>query len=208
MAQAKFIKNTKYYDGVVFEWNLPTGSTCPMAKTCKVTVDRHTGKFKNDSDEYKCYAAAPERFPAVRDHRWANFDYIKSGNDISELIPKNCKAVRIHASGDFFNQKYFDHWLTVCQKNSDIEFWAYMKSISYWVARLDSIPENMILTASYGGTQDELISIYNLKSVKVFESVEDVPAGVGIDYNDNLARTPNIDFALIDNAKKKRINNF
>lgn len=27
----KFIKNTKYYDGVVYEWNLPTGSTCPFA---------------------------------------------------------------------------------------------------------------------------------------------------------------------------------
>ena len=30
----KFVKNTKYYTGVVFEWNLPTGSTCPFTLEC------------------------------------------------------------------------------------------------------------------------------------------------------------------------------
>ena len=41
----KFVKNTKYYRGIVYEFNLPTGTTCPFAKECKVTVDRMSGKF-------------------------------------------------------------------------------------------------------------------------------------------------------------------
>ena len=51
MSEGKFVKNVKYYSGVVYEWNLPTGSTCPFALECKVTVDRTTGKFdvKKDS---------------------------------------------------------------------------------------------------------------------------------------------------------------
>jgi hypothetical protein len=40
----KFVKNTKYYSGVVYEWNLPTGSTCPFAKECKVTIDNYEKK--------------------------------------------------------------------------------------------------------------------------------------------------------------------
>lgn len=102
----KFIKNVKYYSGTVFEWNLPTGSTCPFALDCKVSVDRVTGKFKNESTKYRCYASSPERFPAVREHRWKNFDHVKAGN--KPELPKDCKAVRIHASGDFFSQAYFD----------------------------------------------------------------------------------------------------
>lgn len=110
----KFVKNTKYYRGTVYEWNLPTGSTCPFAKECKVTVNRETGKFTNQSNQYRCYAASPERFPAVREHRWKNFEWVRAGN--KPVLPKDCKAVRIHASGDFFNQAYFDLWLDVCRQ--------------------------------------------------------------------------------------------
>jgi hypothetical protein len=41
----KFVKKKTYYTGEVYEWNLPTGTTCPGALECKVTVDRETGKF-------------------------------------------------------------------------------------------------------------------------------------------------------------------
>ena len=87
----KFVKNTKYYTGVVYEWNLPTGHTCPFALECLVKVNRETGKFENKSNAYRCYAASPERFPAVRNHRWANFEWVKAGN--KPIIPKGCKAI-------------------------------------------------------------------------------------------------------------------
>jgi hypothetical protein len=198
----KFVKNTRYYSGVVYEWNLPTGSTCPFALECKVSVDRYTGKFNNESNQYRCYAASPERFPAVREHRWKNFEYVKNGN--MPLLPKDCKAVRIHASGDFFNQAYFDLWIDVAIANPLVEFWAYTKSIGYWVNRLDRIPNNLELTASRGGRQDELIRKHNLKQVYVFGSLSEVPRGMPIDTNDDCARDKRIrTFALVDNYAKK-----
>ena len=204
--QGKFVKNTRYYSGIVYEWNLPTGSTCPFALECKVTVNRETGKFDIKKGQYKCYAASPERFPAVREHRWRNFEYVKQG--LKPVIPKDCKSIRIHASGDFFNQEYFDLWLEIASENPHIEIWAYTKSVQYWVSRINQIPTNFILTASYGGRHDELIEKYNLKNVKVYPAANLVPTDRQIDTNDDCARKPNINFALIDNLKKskKKIN--
>jgi hypothetical protein len=188
-----FTKKTKYYTGVVYEWNLPTGWTCPSAKECLVKVDKETGKMDNFSNAYKCYSASAERFPAVRTSRWNNLEQSKT--EIPP-IPKNCKSVRIHSSGDFYSQKYFDRWLDYCNKNKDIEFWAYTKSLNYWVKRIDEIPSNLILTASYGGKFDNLISEYNLKNVIVIKEIKnDKP----IDCNDDIARTKDISFYLLDN---------
>ena len=198
----KFIKNTKYYTGTVYEWNLPTGTTCPFAMECKVTVDRETGKFDIKKGQYRYYAASPERFPSVREHRWKNFEYVLNGN--FPILPKGCKYVRIHASGDFFNQSYFDMWIEICKQNSEVVFWAYTKSLNYWVKRINDIPNNFILTASYGGKLDHLISEYNLKNVIVYDDINKVPEERPIDLNDDWARIPYINFALLDNMKYKK----
>lgn len=195
----KFVKNTKYYTGTVYEWNLPTGHTCPFALECLVKVDRETGKFENKSNAYRCYAASPERFPAVRNHRWANYEYVRKSN--KPVLPKDCKAVRIHAAGDFFNQAYFDMWIEIAKENPDVEFWAYTKSLKYWVNRINEIPANLVLTASRGGRNDELIDQYKLKHVEVVKDETLAPAEL-VDTNDDLARIPNLNFYLIDNFKK------
>lgn len=193
----KFVLNKTYYRGPVYEWNLPTGWTCPYARECLVKVDKTTGKFQNKSDAYKCYAASAERFPGVRKMRWANFEYALKGGKI--ILPSDARAVRIHMSGDFFNQTYFDNWLNTAMVNPEIEFWAYTKSLKYWVARLQQIPMNLILTASYGGGEDWLIDKHNLKNVKVFRSASEINDGRPIDTNDDYARIPDVNFALIDN---------
>lgn len=199
----KFVKNTKYYSGIVYEWNLPTGSTCPFALECKVSVNRETGKFNNESNQYRCYAANPERFPAVREHRWKNFESVKRGE--KPIIPKEANAVRIHASGDFFSQSYFDLWLEVCRENPRVEFWAYTKSLDYWVNRIDSIPPNLELIASKGGRRDALIEEHKLKHAIVYNSFEEVPKDIPIDTNDDCARNKGLKiFALIDNFKQNK----
>lgn len=198
----KFVKNKTYYRGDVYEWNLPTGTTCPFALECKVSVDRLSGKFSQHKGQYKCYAASPERFPAVREHRWKNFEYVRSGN--KPILPKDCNAIRVHASGDFFNQQYFDMWVEIAIENPDVEIWAYTKSLKYWVKRIDDIPSNFILTASYGGSNDSLIEMHNLKNVKVYEDRSLVPEERPIDNNDDYARIPAINFALLDNLKNKK----
>ena len=197
----KFSRNTKYYSGVVYEWNLPAGHTCPFAKDCKISVDRITGKFKKECDGFACYAGRCERYPAVRESRWRNYEYVKNGGEI--IIPEKAEHIRIHGSGDFFSQKYFDTWIDICKKNSGVKFWAFTKSVRYWVKR--DIPSNLILTASYGGFDDDLISQYGLKSAVVVKSESDTK--LPIDTNDDLARVPDISFALVDNNKRGAVQN-
>lgn len=199
METHKFIKNTRYYTGVVYEWNIPTGTTCPFADQCKVTVDRLSGKFDIKRGQFRCYAASPERFPGVREHRWKNFEFVKSGG--IPQIPKDCKALRIHAAGDFFNQTYFDMWLSLAADHPDVEMWAYTKSLRYWIKRINDIPDNLVLTASYGGREDDIIERYGLKNVKVYPSERLVPDDRPIDNNDDQARIPGVNFALLDNMK-------
>ena len=192
-----FTKKTTYYTGTVYEFNLPTGWSCPFAQECLVKVDKETGKMENKSDAYRCYAASAERFPGVRNSRWNNFQMARTG-EIPPL-PKKATSVRIHMSGDFFSQDYFDAWLKYCREHPSVEFWAYTKSLKYWVERINDIPENLVLTASYGGRNDDLISKYNLKSATVVSKKEASKDPRPIDYNDDLARTPKISFLLIDN---------
>lgn len=202
----KFIKKNKfYYKEVlpVYEFNLPAGHTCPFAKECKMMADRETGKMKHLGNRFRCYAAMSERFPAVRKYRWKNYEEIKEGKKIE--VPEKATHIRIHASGDFFSQDYFDKWLEVCKRNPEKKFWAFTKSVQFWVNRIDSIPNNLNLTASKGGSQDHLIDKHGLKHCKVFTDKEEaLNSGLPIDTDDYWAMNGDKSFALLDNHKFNR----
>lgn len=118
--------------------------------------------------------------------------YVKVGNEYFE------KIVRIHVSGDFFSQTYFDAWLQVAKNNPSILFYAYTKALPLLVKRLNDIPNNFRLTASYGGTHDHLISKHNLKFAKVVKSVEEAnKLRLKIDHDDSLAYGSSKSFALL-----------
>jgi hypothetical protein len=155
-------------------FNLPAGHSCPFASQCQSFADRLTGRIKDGPNTvFRCYAASLETRPNVRRAHWHNFDLIrkaKSVSAITDLIAKNLPEAiryRIHSSGDFFSQDYFDAWINVARMNPSSIFYAYTKALPYWVKRLGTIPPNFILNASYGGKHDDLIAQYNLKSVKV-----------------------------------------
>jgi hypothetical protein len=199
-----------YYKVRVYEFNLPAGWSCPCAVQCLVKADRMTGRHKNGEQiEYKCYAAVAERFPSVREYRWANFDMLRRMTKqemidaLTVALPSKATHIRIHGSGDFFNQDYFDAWLAIAQANPLVRFWAYTKSIRYWVARINSVPENLILQASYGGRDDALIATHALKYVRVVASREEADdAGLPVCVADDLAMSGSASFALIDNYAK------
>jgi len=198
----KFIKKKTYYPFPVYEFNLPAGHSCPFAKDCKIKVDRETGKFDTTGTVYRCYAASAERFPGVRTSRWNNYEAMLRQEPIE--LPKDAMYVRIHSSGDFFSQKYFDTWLQVCRDNPDVKFWAFTKSLQFWVNRLDEVPDNLTLQASKGSMLDHLIDEYSLKYAQVFASIDDVPEGMPIDTNDTWAMSGAESFALLDNNKKHK----
>jgi len=207
--------NSNRYLPDVWTFNLPSGFSCPAAVECLTTVDRVTNKMTAGKDrKYPCYSAMGERYPAVRRAVWENFyalasckgDAAKMAELINSEFPAKAKRFRIHSGGDFFSQRYFDAWLEVVARRPEVAFWAFTKSVNFWVERLGLIPENLNLTASYGGRYDYLIAKHELKHCRVFNTMEEVLAsGMPLDDNDALASTGTASFALLLNSTKSRM---
>ena len=117
---------------------------------------------------------------------------------ILSSIPKKANIVRIHVGGDFFNQNYFNAWLSVAHARNDVIFYAYTKSLKFWIERLHEIPFNFKMNASRGGTYDYLIQLYGLKSAEVvFSEKEATDKGLEIDHDDTHAYLMDKPFALL-----------
>jgi len=63
--------------------------------------------------------------------------------------------IRIHDSGDFFNQEYLDFWFAIAEATPDKIFYAYTKSLTL---DFSAMPENMRITQSEGGLHDDKIN--------------------------------------------------
>ena len=195
-------------DTAVF--SIPAGSTCPFAKDCRSHADRTTGKITDGPHtQFRCYATTAEcLFPTVRESRWENFEMLKQAKTtigMANLIEsallgkKNIKLVRIHASGDFFSQAYFDAWLLFAQQHSELTIYGYTKALPYWAKRLASIPPNMKLVASRGGTHDDLIDTLGLRSARVVLSEREARRKwkLELDHDDCLCWKGDKDFAIL-----------
>jgi hypothetical protein len=212
MTRPAFTRVNRYiFDPEAMSWSLPSGTTCPGALLCLAKADRHTGKIWNGPQQkFKCYSAVTERFPSVRQRLWANFDAVKGKSaaevsDILECMPRKTKRVRIHTAGDFFSQAYFDGWLQFCARHEDVHFWAFTKSIKFWVERLGEIPRNLVLQASKGGREDDLILQHGLKYAEVVWSEAEAAAKMlPIDTDDYLAAYGSKPFALLENFSTKK----
>jgi|DEB19_MinimDraft_3_1074340.scaffolds.fasta_scaffold96957_1 hypothetical protein len=213
MAKPGFARANKYlFSRDIWTWNLPSGYTCPGALKCLAYADRTTGRVKlGKENEFRCYSAVTERFPAVRDKSWANRDAVfgldeqEVADVVCSLLPQDAKLVRIHAAGDMFSQAYFDGWMTVCRRNPGVRFWLFTKSLPFWVARQNHIPANVNITASYGGKHDALIEQYGLKFARVVYSESEAKClGLPIDRDDSLAAFSTESFALLENFSRKK----
>jgi hypothetical protein len=118
-------------------------------------------------------------------------------------MPQNLGICRIHVAGDFFSPAYMFAWINMAMMHTDRLFYAYTKSIKYWLKYREWIDQidNFVLTASYGGRDDDMIAEYDLRSAKVvFSESEAVTLGLAIDHDDSHAARPSIsdqDFALL-----------
>ena len=184
-------------------FSLPAGYTCPRAGKCKTMVvdDPQTGRPKlMDYGQFRCYAGFDEvKYPNLRKRNWSNYQLIlaqETKEDIVKLIERSFKFhfafppkyFRIHESGDFFNQKYFDSWLEVAKNNPQTVYYGFTTSLDYWVKRQNEMPNNFRLTASKGGKLDRLISEHNLRWCDVVANVEEaIESKLPIDIDDTLA---------------------
>lgn len=187
-------------------FSLPAGFTCPGALLCLSKSDRATGKLTDGKQtQFRCYAASAENlFTNIRIGRWRNFELLKGKSvaDMAALIdaslPRKAKLVRLHQSGDFFSQTYFDAWVLVANWNPGLIFYGYTKALPFWIARLGSIPANMKLVASRGGRFDNLIETNTLRSVLVVYTEEQAKTkNLPLDHDDTQVWKGTGDFAIL-----------
>jgi hypothetical protein len=196
----------------VHSFDLISGWSCPQAEACLSKVHQINGKRKikdGKKCEFRCFSASQEAlFPAVYNNRMANFIELKSMGSsydmacaIADAMPANLGICRIHVAGDFFNQKYFRAWQYVAEWCPDRLFYAYTKSLNYWLDDEPHLPKNLVLTASRGGRLDHKIDEHNLReSVVVYSQEQADDLDLVIDHDDSHAAIPsqrNNSFALL-----------
>lgn len=206
---AKLAKLEKATGRKVFTMSLLSGWSCPFAQECLSKVYSNRGKRTiQDGPEtkFRCFSASQEAlFPAVYKDRKRNFHTLRklSQPEITRQLARPVRKIpsgsilRIHVGGDFFSPAYFMAWANVASLFPDNIFYAYTKSLSYWVKYRRTIEkiDNFILTASYGGRQDHLIEREGLRFAKVvFSEAEAESLGLEIDSDDTHAACPEKQF--------------
>lgn len=108
--------NRKIIDTLIF--NMPAGKNGACDQTCS-----------------GCYALKAERlYPNVKLQRSQNLYLWHNKRDTldtlirTQITYSQLQVIRVHESGDFFSQEYFDFWCDIAESFSDKIFYAYTKS--------------------------------------------------------------------------------
>jgi hypothetical protein len=192
--------------GKIYSFNLPAGFSCGFASDCHSRTIEIDGKLQTKdfpTTKFRCYAASLstlyKNVYKMQNENFAHLKQFKTVEDlcgtIQEYLPDKFSIMRIHSSGDFYNENYFKAWLKVAQNNPDKLFYWYTKALPYWVnnrEEVDNTP-NFIGCASYGGRKDSMIEEHNLRYSKVvFSKQEAKGLKLPIDMDDSHASRPDI----------------
>jgi len=199
------VNNTKLKNTITFSKS--SGLTCPGANKCKAYADmnaqgkRSVKRFKDT--EFTCYSATlealyPSLYNLTRHNTNLLNEYIKK-NDFNGLVEcfnvslnkkrsKNINLVRWNQSGDIYTRFELEALKKVCELNKDLMFYFYSKNLVLYPTNR-SIPNNMKITASYGGKYDYLIDRGYFKrfSKVVFSTNEAKILNLPIDIDDTHA---------------------
>jgi len=116
-------------------WSLPPKLTCIGAtELCKKI----------------CYSNKAWRWQAVRQRRMENYVHSKSKDFPKAMIKliqerlekKPFDKFRIHESGDFYSQEYFDKWCKIAEAFPNIKFLAFTKS---YQIDFSKHPDNLVI---------------------------------------------------------------
>ena len=155
---------------VIYNFGIPalistTGlKTCPNAQECAVGCFARSGAYRF-SNVVKAYE---KRLQAALSPTFSN-QIQEELNNIKKRHPTKEVIIRIHDSGDFFDETYFKKWLIVILNNLDVKFYAYTKMVRMFKSK--PLPKNFTLIFSYGGKEDHLIDPNIDRHSFVFENI-------------------------------------
>lgn len=185
--------NTKLKRDGIWSFSLPAIKTCPMAGTCK------------DG----CYATMGNyRFPSVQVALTRNWHATRNPEFVpemkAEIAKKKAKIVRIHSSGDFYDWRYAQKWISIARRCPEVEFYAYTKMISMFRKWTIDV-SNFRLIYSEGG----LVSPHpeTERHSRVFSNLDELLQAGYVDASENdivAATTPSLKIGLIYHGDKSK----
>jgi len=191
---AKMKKTSKENKAKIFNFSIPAyktksgKSTCPFAGGCQAYCYAQKGNYI--------------RFPAVQELMEKKYEISKQDNFNSlmneEIQKKKPTHVRIHDSGDFYSPLYLQKWVDIANDNKEVIFYAYTKSIKFFVEGL-TVPKNLKIIFSEGSKTDDLIDVKKHRHARIFKTSKELTAAGYIDAssNDLQAITENKKVGLI-----------
>lgn len=152
-------QNSELRPDGVWNWSIPA-HLVTLSDGTKFNACPHAGVCAR-----MCYAKVNTyRFPSVLARHTANLELARNDpgrfwrSMVAEIGRKrDLSAVRIHDAGDFFSEEYFAVWCAIAAECPTTFFYAYTKEVSMTKANADSIPGNLVLIYSMGGTEDHLV---------------------------------------------------
>jgi len=142
-------------------WNLPAGETCPNCDDCIST----------------CYAMQPQKqYPGVRRGRFLRWMFVEFYRTefidavISQIKRQDIRKVRIHESGDFYNDDYSYLWEVIARNCPETSFYFYTKSP--YTEELSELPNvNRVESVLPDGSLNYGDAEYVRKKAKEFHAV-------------------------------------
>jgi hypothetical protein len=155
-------QNSELREEGIYNWTLPAWVvTLPNGR--RFNVCPHAGACAK-----LCYARnGTYLFPAVREAHTRNLLMLLDGRlprwerrMTAELAQPRYhgRHVRIHDSGDFFNEEYLTAWLRVMAASPHVAFYAYTKEVAMFRRVVEPAPpSNFRWVYSLGGSQDHMV---------------------------------------------------
>jgi hypothetical protein len=160
--------------------------TCPQADKCAGVCYARQGRYLAPDAQH----ARETNLAVIR----ASVPlFTRLAIDDLHRIPNS--SIRVHDSGDFFDQAYLDAWFAIMRAYEGKRFYAYTKSLHLnWAAR----PANFNVVQSVGGKLDHLIDT-QLSHARIFAThYERRQAGYGDgSHTDRLAQQGAIKIGLV-----------
>ena len=177
---AKMKKTSKENKAKIFNFSIPAYKTrsgritCPFADSCVKYCYAQKGNYT--------------RFPKIQDLMEEKYKISKTNTFIplmnEEIRKKKATHVRIHDSGDFYSPTYLQKWVDIATQNKDVIFYAYTKSIKFFIDGL-KLPKNLKIIFSEGSKTDDLINVNKHRHARIFKSKELLKAAGYIDASSN-----------------------
>ena len=185
MKKTSLKNNAKIFNFSIPAYKTKSGKvTCPFAAACVKYCYAQKGNYT--------------RFPIVQELMEKKYNISKQNNFNSlmneEIKKKKATHIRIHDSGDFYSVKYLAKWVQIAEYNPSIIFYAYTKSIKFFVDGL-LLPDNMKIIFSEGSKHDELINPKTHRHARIFKNIDLLNASGYIDASSNDLQ------AITDNKK-------